>query len=97
MTGPALNLEESVNADVYLMGSFLYSEYANDIDLVLVYRNANYNNIKKLKSLLAEAIYKTFHISVHYTTLSKREYEEMKDLRLEKHCVLYESCRLKEE
>lgn len=93
MTGPALDLEESVNADVFLMGSFLYTEDANDIDLVFVYKKANYNNIRILKTAIAEAVFETFHISVHYTTLSNREYEEMNELRMEKNSVLFESCR----
>ena len=33
MTEQASDLEESVKADVFLMGSFQYTEEANDIDL----------------------------------------------------------------
>ncbi|MFR5467832.1 MAG: hypothetical protein ACLTIC_03195 [Waltera sp.] len=31
-------MEESVKADVFLMGSFQYTEEANDIDLILIYK-----------------------------------------------------------
>lgn len=91
MIGTALDLEESVSADVFLMGSFLYTTDAKDIDLVFVYRIANYDNIKNLKKILAEAIYNTFNIPVHYTTLSQSEFEEMKELRLEKNSLLFEA------
>jgi hypothetical protein len=90
MTEQALDLEESVKADVFLMGSFQYTEEANDIDLILVYKIANYNEIKRLKDVLAEATYDTFNIPVHYTTLSENEYDEMHALRQEKQCVLFE-------
>lgn len=46
--------------------------------------------MKRLKDVLAEAIYDTFNIPVHYTTLSENEYEEMYALRQEKQCVLFE-------
>lgn len=39
--------------------------------------------MKRLKDVLAEAIYDTFNIPVHYTTLSENEYEEMYALRQE--------------
>lgn len=74
-------MEESVKADVFLMGSFQYTEEANDIDLILIYSIANYDAMKRLKDVLAEAIYDTFNIPVHYTTLSENEYEEMYALR----------------
>ena len=90
MTEQALDLEESVNADVFLMGSFQYTEDANDIDLILVYKKSNYDEIKRLKDFLAEVIYESFNIQVHYTTLSENEYEEMKALRQEKQCALFE-------
>lgn len=64
-------MEESVKADVFLMGSFQYTEEANDIDLILIYSIANYDAMKRLKDVLAEAIYDTFNIPVHYTTLSE--------------------------
>ncbi len=51
---------------------------------------ANYDAMKRLKDVLAEAIYDTFNIPVHYTTLSENEYEEMYALRQEKQCVLFE-------
>lgn len=38
MTEQASDLEESVKADVFLMGSFQYTEEANDIDLILIYK-----------------------------------------------------------
>lgn len=85
-----MDLEESVKADIFLMGSFQRTENANDIDLVLVYKIANYNDIKRLKDVLAEVIYETFNIPVHYTTLSENEYEEMQTLRQEMYCVLFE-------
>ena len=87
MTEQASDLEESVKADVFLMGSFQYTEEANDIDLILIYSIANYDAMKRLKDVLAEA---TFNIPVHYTTLSENEYEEMYALRQEKQCVLFE-------
>ena len=90
MTEQASDLEESVKADVFLMGSFQYTEEANDIDLILIYSIANYDAMKRLKDVLAEAIYDTFNIPVHYTTLSENEYEEMYALRQEKQCVLFE-------
>lgn len=71
MTEQASDLEESVKADVFLMGSFQYTEEANDIDLILIYSIANYDAMKRLKDVLAEAIYDTFNIPVHYTTLSE--------------------------
>ena len=46
--------------------------------------------MKRLKDVLAEAIYDTCNIPVHYTTLSENEYEEMYALRQEKQCVLFE-------
>lgn len=91
MTGEAFDLEKIVNADVFLMGSFLYTSEANDIDLVLVYKVANYEHIKKLKKILAEAIFKKFHISIHFTTLNQEEYEAMDEFRLESNCLLFES------
>lgn len=68
MTEQASDLEESVKADVFLMGSFQYTEEANDIDLILIYSIANYDAMKRLKDVLAEAIYDTFNIPVHYPT-----------------------------
>lgn len=62
----------------------------HDIDLILIYSIANYDAMKRLKDVLAEAIYDTFNIPVHYTTLSENEYEEMYALRQEKQCVLFE-------
>jgi len=57
---------------------------------VYIYSIANYDAMKRLKDVLAEAIYDTFNIPVHYTTLSENEYEEMYALRQEKQCVLFE-------
>ena len=90
MTGPDWDMEEIVKADVILMGSFIDTEEANDIDLIFVYRTDKFNLIKILKNDLAEEIFKTFHIPVHYTTLSWGEYGEMEELRLEKNCVLFD-------
>lgn len=91
ITGPAYDLEASVKVDIMLMGSFQYTSEANDIDLVFVYRNADYDNVKKLKDILATAVFETFKIPVHYTTLSRDEYEQMMELQQEKHLVLFES------
>lgn len=89
MTDLVLDLEESVKPDIFLMGSFQYTEKAKDIDLIIVYKIPNYDKIKLLKHVLAEGIYETFKIPVHYTTLSKNEYTEMEALRQEKQCVLF--------
>ena len=50
MLGQALALEESVKADVILIGSFQCTVYANDIDL---YKIPDYEKIKELKKFLA--------------------------------------------
>jgi predicted nucleotidyltransferase len=89
MLGQALALEESVKADVILIGSFQCTVYANDIDLILIYKIPDYEKIKELKKILARAVYEKFKILVHYTTLSKSEYEEMKDLQKEKNSILF--------
>lgn len=47
MTEQASDLEESVKADVFLMGSFQYTEEANDIDLILIYSILEMNSIKR--------------------------------------------------
>lgn len=67
ITGPASDLETVVKADIMLMGSFQYTIEAHDIDLILVYRNADYDSIKSLKDVLATAIFEAFKIPVHYT------------------------------
>lgn len=54
MTEQASDLEESVKADVFLMGSFQYTEEANDIDLILIYSIANYDAMKRLKDVLGK-------------------------------------------
>ncbi len=92
ITGPAADLETLVKADIMLMGSFQYTIEAHDIDLILVYRNADYDSIKSLKDVLATAIFEAFKIPVHYTTLSYDEYDQMWELRQERQCVLYTSC-----
>lgn len=89
MIGRALALEEAIKADVILIGSFQRTVNANDIDLILIYKIPDYEKIKELKNILARAAYERFNISVHYTTLSKSEYEEMKELQKEENSILF--------
>ena len=84
-------LEEKISVKVILMGSFQFQKTANDIDLILVYKNADYAAIKKLKGLITEALTNEFGLPVHYTTLSQNEYAEMGQLSLERQQVIYYS------
>ena len=70
------------------MGSFQFEKTANDIDLILVYKNADYVAIKKLKGLITETLTNEFGLPVHYTTLSQNEYAEMEQLRLERQQIV---------
>ena len=76
--------------DEYLKQKETAVDFNEMMAKILIYSIANYDAMKRLKDVLAEAIYDTFNIPVHYTTLSENEYEEMYALRQEKQCVLFE-------
>lgn len=89
MTGVAWDFERTVKASVILMGSFQYTKSANDIDLIIVYENADYAALKKIKNFITSALYSEFGLPVHYTTLSQNEYAEMGQLHIEKHQIIF--------
>lgn len=84
-------LEDNVKASVILMGSFQFEKSANDIDLIIVYKIANYVALKKLKSIITKTLNDEFGLPVHYTTLSQNEYAEMEQLHKEKQQIIFDS------
>lgn len=91
MTESARDLEDSVEASVILMGSFQNTTEANDVDLIIVYDKFNIEPLKKLKAQIASKTYEQYRIPVHYTTLSRKEYNEMVQLREEKHITIFDA------
>lgn len=82
-------MAELVKVSVILMGSFQDKIDANDIDLIFIYENNDFDALKELKCKLANAVYDRFLIPVHYTTLSLREFKQMKKLHVERHRWIY--------
>ena len=82
-------LEDSVKVSIILLGSFQYGNLANDIDLIVVYENADYVALKKLKSIITKVLKQEFGLPVHYTTLSQNEYSEMEQLHIEEHQIIF--------
>ena len=91
MTGPVRDLEGDGRVSVILMGSFQFSKEANDIDLILVYENISFTTLTAIKRLIAQKLLEEFDLLTHYTTLSKREYREMKQLHEEKHLMIFDA------
>ncbi|MFV0551531.1 MAG: hypothetical protein ACK5L6_06400 [Anaerorhabdus sp.] len=63
----------------------------DDIDLIIVYKIANYVALKKLKSIITKTLNDEFGLPVHYTTLSQNEYAEMEQLHIEKQQIIFDS------
>lgn len=91
MTENAQGLEDSVEASVILIGSFQNSLEANDVDLIIVYDELNIESLKALKTQIASKNYEQYKIPVDYTTLSRKEYNEMTQLRVEKHIIIFDA------
>lgn len=97
MKGSARDLEDNVKASVILMGSFQFTNLANDIDLIIVYQIANYGDLKKIKRVITKALDDEFGLPVHYTTLSLNEYADMEQLHKEKHQIIFNANSIKRE
>ena len=90
MINDAYDLEDCVRTKIILMGSFQFTKLVNDIDLIIVYEISDYIALKKIKKIISNALYNTFGLPVHYTTLSKNEYIAMKHLHMEKHQIIFD-------
>lgn len=89
MKQSGLDLQKEVEASIILMGSFQYSDIANDIDLIIVYNNYDFEALKKLKQMIANMLSNEFYLPIHFTTLSNKEYIETKKLHKEKHTFIF--------
>lgn len=90
MTGSELYLEKKIEASIYLMGSFQDSVEANDIDLIIVYREYDFQALRKIKSSIERSLSGEFGLPIHFTTLSDCEYLEVENIRSERHQIIFD-------
>lgn len=82
--------EKEIRASIYLMGSFQDKEMPNDIDLIIVYENYNFEALREIKKYISTALKVQYSLPTHFTTLSMNEYLEMKELHAEKHQIIFD-------
>lgn len=56
---------------------------ANDIDILVVYSNLSFDIIKDLKRNISISLQREFLKPVHFTTLSLKELQNIKNIKLE--------------
>jgi len=82
-------LEEESEVNIYLFGSFLQKRESNDIDLLVVYNKISFSFVKQIKKNISICLQDIFGLPVHFTTLTKEELGELRNLDIRKTHLVY--------
>lgn len=82
-------LENELEVNIYLFGSFLVKREANDIDLLILYGDISHHKVNGLKYDISVILQEKFHLPVHFTTLSREEVEDIKEINLNKFHLVF--------
>ena len=87
------SLENDLEVSIYLFGSFMSGEKSNDIDLLIVYNNGFYAQIKELKKVVSLQLQRKYNIPIHFTTLTKEEFECLENMKAMQAHVVYSNVK----
>jgi predicted nucleotidyltransferase len=75
---------------VYVFGSFLHAENYNDIDILIIYDDIDFNDVKKLKNDIIGELEREFEKPVHFLTLLTEEIAQIGIDEYGEHVLLYD-------
>lgn len=78
-----------MEASIFLFGSFMLREQCEDIDLLIVYNIGFYEQVKNLKRAISLVLQKQFNLPIHFTTLTREEFECLEDTKTMQMHVVY--------
>lgn len=81
------------NISIYLFGSFINKDQANDIDILITYDllnlDTNYQLILSIKRMIGTILELQYGLPVHFTTLSYNELQECTSFKTCEYTQLY--------
>lgn len=83
-------IEKNLEIKIFAFGSFVCGEQYSDIDILLVYGNIEYSQVKDVKRRISDGLQKEYFVPVHFTTLSVEECLEIDIDRYGKRKLLYD-------
>lgn len=83
------DMEEDLDINIYLFGSFQKKRQSNDIDLLIVYNGIGFKKVKEVKKNISYKLQDMFGIPVHFTTLSREELLKTPGMNIEKFHIVY--------
>ena len=64
-------------------------EHCDDIDLLIVYNTGFYAQVKNLKRVISSYLQRQFNLPIHFTTLTKEEFECLENMKTMQMHVVY--------
>ena len=79
--------------EIYLFGSFMKKSNVNDIDILIIYKIANYytdlHHFLNIKKNIGEEIQEVFNLPIHFTLLSEEELTDINCYSLDSYIKIY--------
>ncbi|WP_408605970.1 nucleotidyltransferase domain-containing protein [Anaerosporobacter mobilis] len=84
---------DDIDVSIYLFGSFIYKEQANDIDILILYDSGklkrNYQLIFSIKNKVGTFLQFQYNLPIHFTTLSYNELNECSSIKIGEYILLF--------